>query len=373
MNEKQAIGRLLALTRRLLDGLELDLALQTVCDAALELLPGEHASIRILDNSGTRLLSGARSGAGLDQKPLNFKLGEGVIGWSVEHRQTVRLDDATTDRRFKQAQAQGFDIRALLTVPLWCGGRVVGVLGVTAPEAARFGEEEESLALLLANCVAPYIEKARLERLSITDPQTMAFNRNYLLPRLREEFERAQRNETNVSLLIMALGGLQEMEDSSGRAVAERALVSFADRVRASVRLSDILVRRDAETFALIMPDMNVGPASVVADRICHSVTEYPLEVGAVDLGLALGVARWNGKETDGHLLQRAMLAVKESRARGGNVTIRARHFAGRQLDAATHLTCLRESCKAPLEEVPGDRTYHRCTSQGCRSIWFFG
>ena len=117
MKEKQSIGRLLALTRQLLEGPELELALQAVCDAALELLPGEHASVRILDDSGTRLLSGARAGAGADQTPMSFKLGEGVAGWSVEHRQTVRLDDATTDGRFKPAQGQGFDVRSLVTVP----------------------------------------------------------------------------------------------------------------------------------------------------------------------------------------------------------------------------------------------------------------
>lgn len=375
--ENSAIRCLLDLTRKLLQGLSLEDSLQAVCEAALDLIPGDHASVRILDGSGTRLLSGARRGVGIDNTPMTFRLGEGAIGWVVAHRQAIRIDDAAQDTRFKQAHNQGFSIRSLLAVPLWCGGKVVGVVGTTAPEAGRFGEEAESLALLLANCVSPYVEKARLERLSITDPQTMAFNSNYLLPRLREEFERARRNETRVSLLVIELHKLSETARQHGDGVVDQVLQCFADRARASVRLSDILVRRTEPIFAMIMPDMALTPASMVADRIRHSLNEYPLEVAPLQLTLStsLGVACWNGRESADEFTMRADAALSEARTREGSCIIRARHFPGRQLDASKQLECLRESCSGVLEQVtPAQgRTYFRCGSEACRSIWFFG
>lgn len=377
INEKGAIRCLLELTRTLLEGVGLERALQEVCRAALELLPGNHASVRILDESGTRLLCGARAGSGAENKPVSFRKGEGAIGWVVANRQAICIEDARQDRRFKRGAGQGFDILSLLAVPLWCGGRVVGVLGVTAAEPGSFGPEQEDRALLLANCASPYIEKARMERLSITDPETMAFNEGYLVPRLREEFERARRHETRVSLVVLEVEGLDRVRERHGEEVMLRAMQQTADRVRASVRLSDILVRRGERMFALITPDMALSPASQVADRIRHSLTEYPLEVVSgqpLPLKAQLGVACWNGSESPEELIGRADTALDEARMRGGGLTVRARHFHGRQLDAATELRCLREGCGETLDEIRGNGpTYYRCRSAACRSIWFFG
>jgi len=379
-NERTTVERLLALTQQLRRKIPLDQAMQAVSDTALYLLPGDHASLRVLDDSGTRLLCGARSGVGVENKPLSFSPGEGAIGWAVAHKSAARLDDAASDPRFKLPgeRDQGFAIGALLAVPLWAGERVVGVLGCSAPDAGAFGDRDEALALLLSDCASPYLERARLERLSITDPVTMAFNRRYLEPRLKEEFERARRNETLLSLLVMALDGYDRTLERHGATVGDRVLQCFTDRIRSSVRLSDILVRSGREDFILIMPDMTLHGAQIVAERIRHSMGEYPLELGA---GLRLtqtascAVSTWNRQETAVALEARARAGLREAQQAGGDLTMRARHFAGRQLDARHAGVCLREGCAGKLEEVrpEGERIYHRCTERGCNSIWYFG
>jgi diguanylate cyclase (GGDEF)-like protein len=378
--ERTTVERLLALTQQLRRTIPLDQAMQAVSDIALYLLPGDHASLRVLDDSGTRLLCGARSGVGLDQKPLSFSPGEGAIGWTVAHKSAARVDDAASDARFKRPseQVQGFAIGSLLAVPLWAGERVVGVLGCSAPESGAFSDRDEALALLLSDCASPYLERARLERLSITDPVTMAFNRRYLAPRLKEEFERARRNETLLSLLVMALDGHAGTIERHGVLVADRVLQCFTDRVRSSVRLSDILVRCDREEFILIMPDMTLHGAQIVAERIRHSMGEYPLELAA---GLCLtqtsscAVASWSRQESAESLEQRVRVGLAEALQQGGDRTIRSRHFVGRQLDASLAGRCLRDGCEGRLDEVQpeGGRTYHRCCARGCNSIWFFG
>src|SRR5678816_221387 len=61
---KDAMSALLALTAKLTESRPLEESLRAVTDAALALLPANHASIRLLDGSHSELLSGARSGAG---------------------------------------------------------------------------------------------------------------------------------------------------------------------------------------------------------------------------------------------------------------------------------------------------------------------
>jgi diguanylate cyclase (GGDEF)-like protein len=372
--ERGLVRRLFELTEQLLGRLPLEQALQAVTEATLELLPGDHASVRMLDDTGTRLLCGARAGVGVENRPLTFRPGEGAMGWAVIRNEVVRIDDAETDSRFKHAPGQGFAVRSVLVVPLWCDGKVVGVLGASSPESRAFCADDELLARLLANCTSPYLEQARVERLLITDPVTMAFNERYLHTRLGEEFERARRNETRLSLLLMEL----DHPEPTDSALGQRLLQCFADRVRVSVRLSDILVRRGERAFALVMPDMPLGPASVVADRIGHSLSTYGLDLGT-DLQLthtvSLGVACWTGQEAVASLEARAAAALAEARRRGGNCAIRARHPGGRQLDARGATRCLREGCDGELEPVEPEegRPHFRCSRESCRSIWHFG
>lgn len=375
--ERRAIKQLLELTQVLLGKVRLEEALQSVCDTALEILPGNHASVRILDDSGTRLLCGARTGIGVLNKPLTFHMGEGVIGWVVANRSPALVQDATSDPRFKQAegQAQGFPIQSLLAVPLWANGKVVGVLGASSSEPRSFSDDDEILALLLANCASPYIEKARVERLSITDLDTMAFNRRYLVPLVHEEFERARRNDTPLSLLLVDIDQLEQVVHQHGQAVGNRLLLAFADRLRASIRLSDSLVRYGTWTFVLIMPDMEMRRAAVVAERIRHSMKEYPMDLGeglSLTQTISVGVASWDRAEPAEGLVSMAKSALEEAIAHSGNRTVWAKHLPGRQLGTEATLRCPRSSCSGQLEEVRTlkSRSYFRCSSKDCQIIW---
>lgn len=373
--DDRTIKPLLELTRRLLEKIPLGEALQAVTDTALQLLPAQHASVRVLDESGTRLLSGARSGKGLEQAPLDFKPGEGIVGWVVTNGASARIADTSLDQRFKPASgSQGFSIRSILDVPLWSAGKVVGVLGVTSPVPNAFSDEDEMLALLLANCAAPSIEKARLEYLSITDHHTMAYNQRHLFPRLREEIERARRHGTQLSVLLMDLDHFKRVNDAYGHAAGDYVLQCFADRARSSVRLSDVLIRRGGEEFMLIMPDMPRQLAGLVAERIRHSMSESPLILGEdvkVVQTVSIGTASWNGQESAEELERRADDAMYRAKRQGRNRVVLAPTVLPSGLAGKHEIPCPRRECGGFLIEEPledGDRRY-RCNNPSCNSI----
>jgi two-component system cell cycle response regulator len=321
-----AINALLDLTRRLLEPITLEQALVAVTDAALQLLPADHASVRILDESGARLLCGARSGKGASSAPVTFRANEGIVGWVVANGKPTRIDDAARDPRFKPAPEQGFAINSILAAPLWAAARVVGVLGLTAAESACFTEEHETMALLLANCAAPSIERARLEHLTVTDELTMAFNRRYLFPRLNEEVERARRLGSELNVLAIDLDHFKRVNDQHGHAVGDQVLQGFADRVRSTVRLSDVLVRRGGDEFVLILPDLPQRQVHVAAERIRHAMASAPLEAGELRLTqtVSIGAARWDSKESTRQLEARADRALYEAKHRGRDQVVLA-------------------------------------------------
>ncbi|MEQ9320065.1 MAG: sensor domain-containing diguanylate cyclase [Polyangiaceae bacterium] len=319
---QRALDVLLELTRNLLGETSLNRALRLVTEAAMELLPGDHASIRVLDQSRMELLSGARSGIGENKRPVRHIAGQGVAGWVVDNGELVRLADAPLDDRFVVKPNQGFAIRSMLAVPLFSAGDVVGVLAITSGEPDIYDEDHETLAFLLANCAVPPIEKARLARLAITDAQTMAFNHSYLIPGLEAEMSKRR---GLLSVLLMDLDRFKTINDQFGHAAGDEALREFAARVRATTRDPDILVRRGGDEFVLIMPGTDPASAEAVASRIRDAMADEPLnfgEAGEHTITVSIGVATWNGREAAEALEQRADAAMYEAK-RGGRDGVR--------------------------------------------------
>ena len=320
VDAQRALEVLLQLTAQLTDDRPLEDFLKAVTDATLELLLADHASIRLLDTSRAALLSGARSGTGATDRPMDFKRGEGVLGWIVDNGQPARIDDVELDSRWMQPAGQEFVIRSIMAEPLWASDEVIGVLAVTSPERSRFNREEQLLLRLLANCSAPPIERARLRRLAMFDDITMAFNHRYLAPRVVEEMERASRAGGDVSLLYMDLDHFKSVNDRFGHAAGDAVLRLFADRVRKAVRRVDVLIRRGGEEFVLIMPQTGATQAHATATRIQQTLHSEELEIEnglKIRQTVSIGVATWDMKETPEQLERRADGAMYEAKRLG--------------------------------------------------------
>jgi two-component system, cell cycle response regulator len=317
---REALRVLLDLTRVLAEERPLESALTAVTDALLRLLPGEHASVRLLDETRTELIAGGRSGRGVNNAPLHFRRGEGVAGWVAEHADIARIDDAAHDVRFMPRRGQGFEVSSMLAVPLLSSGEVVGVLAVSSSLPNAYTVDDEVMARLVANCTVPPLEKARLARLTLTDPTTLAYNQRYLMPRLREEFERASRTGEALSILFVDLDHFKDVNDTWGHAVGDIVLRAFADRVRPVVRRYDVLVRRGGDEFVLIMPGGTIAEACDVAGRMRAAMSDVPIVAGdgvSIKQTVSIGAAEWNRLELPDGLDRRADAAMYEAKSGG--------------------------------------------------------
>jgi two-component system cell cycle response regulator len=313
------MSALLELTERLTEARPLEDSLRAVTDAALDLLPATHASIRLLDGSHSELLSGARSGAGLHAQPMSFRRGQGLIGWVVQYKEALCIDDVAKDPRFVTGK-QGFAIRSMIAEPLWSAGNVIGVLSVSSPKRRAFRQSDQLLARLLANCCTPPIERARLRRLAMTDDLTLAYNQRYLSPRVNEELERARRSGQPLSLLMLDLDHFKNVNDRHGHDVGDMVLRLFADRVRSIVRRVDVFIRRGGEEFLLLMPATALEQARNTAERIRRTVGGSDIDVGGgkhVRQTVSIGVACWDFKESPEALQRRADVAMYAAKEQG--------------------------------------------------------
>ena len=310
---------LLELTEQLTENHPLEQSLRAVTDTALRVLPANHASIRLLDGSQSELLSGARSGEGTLARPMSFRRGQGVIGWVVDRREAICIDDVEKDPRFVPGK-QTFAIRSMLAEPLWSAGQVIGVLSLSSKKRRAFRAEDRLLARLLANCCTPPIERVRLRRLAMTDDLTLAYNQRYLSPRLNEEIERAKRGGQPLSVAMLDLDHFKRVNDDHGHDVGDAVLRLFADRVRGAVRRVDVLIRRGGEEFLLLMPATALDQARKTCERIRSKLSDAELDVGGglrIRQTVSIGVATWDFKETPEALQRRADVALYAAKEQG--------------------------------------------------------
>jgi two-component system cell cycle response regulator len=320
------IATLLTLVERLAEDLTLEQSLAAVTDAALVLLPGDHASIRLVDESGDELVALARSGHGSETPSRAMRKGEGVAGWVLVNGRAAVVHDVRDDPRFLVMDLQGFDVRSLVSAPLLRRGHALGVLSVSSGQVGAFGEEHERLARLLASSSVRALEQARLERLAVTDDLTHAYNGRYLVPRLREEIERVKHGGASLSVAMLDLDHFKSANDTHGHAVGDRLLRVFADRVRDKTRRSDVLVRRGGEEFVLLLPATGSVQALALAERI-RAALEEPIDVAhdvRVRQTVSIGVASWSASESADELVNRADVAMYEAKRAGRNRVVAA-------------------------------------------------
>jgi len=96
---------------------------------------------------------------------LAMAVGQGITGWVAEHREPVAIaSNASNDPRFKAFKNLPEDhFEAMLSTPILCASKVVGVINLQHRLTYEHTEHEVRLLSMLGFLVGAEIERARLE------------------------------------------------------------------------------------------------------------------------------------------------------------------------------------------------------------------
>jgi len=96
---------------------------------------------------------------------LDLPMGQGITGWVAEHREPVSIaSKASEDPRFipfKNVPEDSFE--AMLSTPILCANRVVGVINLQHRLSYQHSESQVRLLSTIGFLVGAEIERARLE------------------------------------------------------------------------------------------------------------------------------------------------------------------------------------------------------------------
>jgi diguanylate cyclase (GGDEF)-like protein len=297
--------------------------LARISELVCQLTSAEACSIMLLDTDRERLLGKAAYGlARSDVSLISFRIGDGVAGWVAERGEPALIDDVASDPRYKVLPDSENRIRSLCCVPIQYRDERIGVLTITSPRPASFSQDDVELLGFIATTMALDIDNARLRRLSVTDPLTEAYNREFLQQRLPPALEQADRRGEPLAVAMIDIDHFKEVNDRFGHAIGDRVLAEVASRLRAAIRAGDLLVRYGGEEFLVVLPGSDAIQAAEIAERMRLKMESDPIQTegAAVPVRISVGVAQHRpGADTPSQLVRRADTALYAAKGRGRN------------------------------------------------------
>lgn len=192
------------------------------------------------------------------------------------------------------------------TEPAWAAGDILFFARV----AAQFG-----LAL------AQLDSQQELERQARTDGLTGLLNRRSFLGEIDSRLAAALRTGRPAALVYVDLDNFKPVNDRHGHAQGDQVLKTLADRLRRSVRASDLVARLGGDEFALWLEEADLHGAEAKGTGLLALRRDIEAFSAAPDLplGLSVGIAVFdpNTRETVGQLIERADGAMYVAK-RGG-------------------------------------------------------
>lgn len=153
--------------------------------------------------------------------------------------------------------------------------------------------------------------RRELERRIHVDPLTEVLNRRGLMATLRRELERARRDGTPMSVLMIDVDRFKHLNDTCGHAAGDVVLRNIARTLSEAVRAVDLVGRLGGDEFVVVVPNSDEPAAAALAERIAL-MRIAPVEVDgrAIEVGVSAGVATLRDGETIEALLERADRAM---------------------------------------------------------------
>lgn len=228
------------------------------------------------------------------------------------------------------------EIPGPLEIPITYRNSVIGVLVVEDDTPNRNWEDEEVLMVkTVSDQLAVAISHARLFRQvqtqAMTDALTGLFNHRYFQERLDREMKLADRNNAQVSLILLDLDHLKRVNDTHGHRTGDAALCHVAQIMQSTVREVDICARYGGEEFVIVLAQCGREDAISVAERLREMIASKPVsKVGQVtaSLGVATYPAAARTKEELIEMADRAMYLAKAA-GRNRVRTLMHRSYSG--------------------------------------------
>ena len=163
-----------------------------------------------------------------------------------------------------------------------------------------------------------------LRQPALTDRLTGLYNRHYFAEDLHRQFALARRYHNPLACIMMDIDLFRDFNARYGDPTGDWMLQGLANLMKQNIREVDMAARYGGEEFIILLPMIDIGGASTLAERLRSEVEQQTWEnpsFGKLHITVSLGVATipTQGIETAECLVACAEKALLRAKTNGRN------------------------------------------------------
>ncbi|WP_053001141.1 PAS domain S-box protein [Kosmotoga pacifica] len=220
------------------------------------------------------------------------------------------------------------EIKAALSIPIEIDGEIRAFFNLDNFETTKaFDNIALEMAEILGRTIGVLLERLQLERelrgkqkklefISTHDALTNLPNRRFLYEYASRQLALAKRQAKPLSVLYLDLNGFKKVNDTYGHEIGDALLKKIADRLKSSLRESDVVARFGGDEFVFLLPDTDSEGAIETAKRLLASLKEpFNISGKTLKISASFGVATFpqDGKDLK-ELLRKADEAMYQAK-----------------------------------------------------------
>ncbi|KPK76462.1 MAG: hypothetical protein AMJ79_06565 [Phycisphaerae bacterium SM23_30] len=237
--------------------------------------------------------------------------------------QWARGEDMTVNRLF----ARNYNSKSCIIAPLMSGQDVLGVLNLadringTCFDQDSDGPPVELLCEIIGSSITNIKLYDEVRQRAQTDSMTGLVNHRTFYDELDKEVQRSKRYRGSLSLIMIDLDNLKQINDEFGHRAGDVVLLHVAEQINHCTRANDVAARYGGDEFAIILPNTSVGEALVVAERIAKMVSEQKVQHDGNDVqaSISVGVGQYRTGSTIEDFMNESDTALFEAKSSGKN------------------------------------------------------
>jgi diguanylate cyclase (GGDEF)-like protein len=156
-----------------------------------------------------------------------------------------------------------------------------------------------------------------LREASLHDPLTNLGNRRFLMDRLTQETERANRKSSPYTLGILDVDRFKTINDRFGHEAGDTALCAISRAITGALREYDVCGRWGGEEFLIMLPETPLDFSRQIAQRVCQDIKDIRFDFMEGSITASLGLSIYRTGERFADTLNRADAALLRAKANG--------------------------------------------------------
>jgi len=166
--------------------------------------------------------------------------------------------------------------------------------------------------------------EAEMKRLATTDPLTGIYNRETMFSHGKRELSRAMRYGHSLSLVLIDIDQLKQINDESGHYAGDEIIKTLSDLLLESCRQSDVLGRLSSKEFLLILPETDVAMTHQVAEKWRATIEELDITVDgeSIHFTCSIAISGLSNEDRFEVLLKKVETKLEKAKVSGGNQVV---------------------------------------------------